>query len=541
MSRKKRITFLIVGFVTILCFLIGFLAIDAMPKATFYTVVFNSNGGTPVDSIKVKSGDKITKPYTEKLGYGTENWYCDTDEKVWNFSVDIVTKDITLSAVWAPSLYTITYNTDGGVMPEPYQTTYTIESDFDLVRAIKDDQLFIGWFDTKGNRIDSIKPGMYGNISLTARWTGDFKAISEDESKGTINVYVSETNPNEYKLTNNPANYKHHLFKGWYDKNGNLLSTNPEYTLTINPDITTYIYSRYMTDIEESEWNLAHGVTPTQSVNKVIYGMYPQANVNEPAILDKLEQLSPTRFNGYYYYNHEYYVKKIARLARDLNTHELLSVRKFDNGDEFIEDETYWFKVEPVSWNILKKSSNQYSLVSEKLLDVRRYHRNSSIRIIDEKTIYSNNYKYSDIREWLNNDFISASFAFNKSNLSIMEVDNSKESTATPDSGFECENTFDYVTLLSYREYDEESILDRQIKTTDYARVSGANYSVNENNLFSGYYWTRSPIESEEEDKNGTAASRCNMNGTLNSDYIGWGGSCVQPSISLTMNNFYDN
>ena len=63
--------------------------------------------------------------------------------------------------------------------------------------------------------------------------------------------------------------------------------------------------------------------------------------------------------------------------------------------------------------------------------------------------------------------------------------------------------------------------------------VSGANYYVNEVNLFSGYYWTRSPIATEEE--NGTAASRCGMNGTLNSDFVGWGESCVQPSITLNI------
>lgn len=347
---------------------------------------------------------------------------------------------------------------------------------------------------------------------------------------------LSETNPNEYTVTNSPINNKHHLFKGWYDKDGNLLSSNPRYTLTINPDITTYIYSRYMTDIEESEWNSTHGATPALSVNKVIYGLYPQSNVNEPAIIDKLGQLSPTRFNGYYYYNHEYYVKKTARLARDLVTGELLSVRKFDNGDEFVENETYWFKVDPLSWNVINQSNNEYYLISEKLLEVKKYHGSSSTREIDDETIYCNNYKYSNIRAWLNNDFVNTTFAFDKSSLSIMEVDNSSETTATQDSGLECENTFDYVTLLSYKEQEQKTLVERQIKTTDYVRVCGANYSVDGNNLFSGYYWTRSPIKTEK-DEYGTLVTRCNMNGSLNEDYVGWGGSCVQPSLFFKNQN----
>lgn len=508
-------------------------SLNANKNLKEYIVTFDSNGGTPIPPEKVYEGylaDRPTDPYKE--GYYLLEWtYLD---KKWDFDKNIVENDINLKAVWLPIEYTITYKTEGGTLPEQYDTTYTIESDFDLVRPSKGGYVFIGWFDNNGNRIDTITPGRTGNIYITARWTTNFIAISEDESKGLINVYASETNPNEFTVSNSPINNKHHLFKGWYDEDGNLLSTNPKYTLIINPDITNYIYSRYMTDLEENEWNSTHGVTPTLSVNKVIYGLYPQSNVNEPAIIDKLEQLSPTRFNGYYYYNHEYYTKKVARLARDLETHELLSIRQFDNGDEFVEDETYWFKVEPVSWKILKESSNQYNLVSEKLLDVQRYHRNSSTRIIDEKVIYSNNYKYSDIREWLNGSFKSNAFAFNSSPLTIMEVDNSKDTTATPESGFECENTFDYVALLSYKEYDiNQGNFSRRVKTTDYVRVAGANYSVALDNLFSGYYWTRSPIESDEADINGTASSRCNMNGTLNSDFVGWGGSCVQPSITI--------
>ncbi|GEM_PF-6786234 len=63
--------------------------------------------------------------------------------------------------------------------------------------------------------------------------------------------------------------------------------------------------------------------------------------------------------------------------------------------------------------------------------------------------------------------------------------------------------------------------------------MPGANYSVNENNLFSGYYWTKFPIETEED--NGTSVSRCNMNGTINNDFVGWGGSCIEPYITINL------
>ena len=43
------------------------------------------------------------------------------------------------------------------------------------------------------------------------------------------------------------------------------------------------------------------------------------------------------------------------------------------------------------------------------------------------------------------------------------------------------------------------SLTDRLVQTTDYTRISEANYSTSNNNLFNGYYWTRSPIETIEE------------------------------------------
>lgn len=532
MLRKTHL-FIIAGIIipmTTVALVLGFRSNNE--EKIYHVVYFDSNGGTPVEQVKVQHGNRINRPVCSKTGYEVIDWH--DEDLIWNFETMTVISDMTLTANWTTIDYQIIYDFKGGTTSEEYSKTYTIESDFDLVRPVKGGQVFTGWFDNNGKRFDEITPGLTGDIYLTAEWVNNINPISDDESRGSINVYVSETNPNEYTFTNNPVANKHHLFKGWFDVDGNLLSEESQYTTIISPNETYTIHSKYMNDEEEDEWNISHGVMPTISGNKVIYGLYPQSNVNDEELIEQLNDLKRTRYNNYIYYNHEYYAKRVSRLARDLNTHELLSIRKFDNGDEFIEDETYWFKVEPVSWKILKESSNQYNLVSEKLIDVQRYHRNSSIRTIDEKTIYSNNYKYSDIRKWLNNDFISASFAFNKSNLTIMEIDNSKESTATPDSGLECENTFDYVTLLSYKEQEQNTLVERQIKTTDYVRVSGANYSVNENNLFSGYYWTRSPIESEDEDKNGTAVSRCNMNGTLNSDYVGWGGSCVQPSIKIS-------
>jgi hypothetical protein len=55
----------------------------AAPKTTpavTYTVAFDSNGGSPVDSQPVAEGEKATRPENpQKSGYGFVNW-CNCEE-----------------------------------------------------------------------------------------------------------------------------------------------------------------------------------------------------------------------------------------------------------------------------------------------------------------------------------------------------------------------------------------------------------------------------------------------------------------------------
>lgn len=71
---------------------------------TYYTVTFNSNGGTAVSPIAgLASGSTITAPTAPTKGsYGTfGGWYKDTGlTNVWNFVSDTVTSNITLYGKW---------------------------------------------------------------------------------------------------------------------------------------------------------------------------------------------------------------------------------------------------------------------------------------------------------------------------------------------------------------------------------------------------------------------------------------------------------
>ena len=75
-----------------------------------YTVTFNTNGGSDVDSLSVDYGEKVEKPADPtREGYTFDGWYSDKDFKTaWDFNTPI-TADTTLYAKWTEiPTYTVT-------------------------------------------------------------------------------------------------------------------------------------------------------------------------------------------------------------------------------------------------------------------------------------------------------------------------------------------------------------------------------------------------------------------------------------------------
>ena len=75
---------------------------DGGSPTTYYTVTFNSMGGSEVASVQVAAGTKIAAPATPtKDRYNFSGWYKDAGcTTAWDFSTDVVNGDITLYANW---------------------------------------------------------------------------------------------------------------------------------------------------------------------------------------------------------------------------------------------------------------------------------------------------------------------------------------------------------------------------------------------------------------------------------------------------------
>lgn len=162
------------------CSVCGYKAAVTPPQTVEYnvTVDLQGHGGVVIGiPSKVEAGSKITKPADpEELGYDFGGWFkepaCVTP---WDFDNDTVDKDVTLYADWTPTVYTISYNLNGGTLEGTNVDKYNIESpDIVLVNPTKDGYIFAGWTGsglTSATTTVKIGTGSTGNRLYTATWT----------------------------------------------------------------------------------------------------------------------------------------------------------------------------------------------------------------------------------------------------------------------------------------------------------------------------------------------------------------------------------
>ncbi len=251
---------------------------------------------------------------------------------------------------------------------------------------------------------------------------------------------------------------------------------------------------------------------------EVKYGLYPQTVINDEALLSKLNNLTDSdkhTQNDYYFYNNEYYYKRVASPYKENY--------KYDNGN-IIQNTTYWFKCEQISWKIIDSTDDTLTLVSNKLLNRAYYSTNSR-------------YVSSAIRSWLNGMFYQQSFALGDSQILVTHVDNSQATVDTCGSKGYTDDTDDKVYLLSYqdiktRKYklsnNSSDPYNTSCKTTDYIRAVGVYCDQKDGFEYCGDYWTRSCCSSSN------LPSCVNSNDTINHSVKSTYGACARPVITIS-------
>ena len=142
----------------------------------------------------------------------------------------------------------------------------------------------------------------------------------------------------------------------------------------------------------------------------------------------------------------------------------------------------------PIKWRVLDIQDGKALLISELLLDAKRYN------IIDKGITWEN----SSIRNWLNNEFINQAFSKEEQNEIILtNISNPNNARRGTNGG---NNTQDKIFLLSIDEAEKyfKDDKDRECKTTNYAKQQGA-WTTNDNKYLGNCnWWLRSPGEYQD-------------------------------------------
>ena len=498
-----------------------------------YPISYELNGGTnsPYNPSFFTIEEEITLGDPSRAGYSFAGWYSEASFETKVTSIPRgTTSSIKLYAKWDLVTYSITYELNGGTNNGSNPDSYNTEIAITLSNPTRKGYTFAGWYFDSSFREGTygIPLGSSGDKTLYAKWSPIKNGINvsvtcSTGAEGDIWVRNSDGYTDTEAQVGAVVADSNSAFKGWY-ANGKFLSRSAIYKFTM-PANDVSLEAVFWTKEEETAWKKTVGAIPTLSSNgkNITYGLYPKTHVSDAVTLASLNNLTVTDTNGYYRFNDVYYARCFGKSAA---TGSITYV--FDDGSAIKNDEIYWFKCEPIVWNILQSSDNTYSLVSSLLLDTKRFDRASSL------------YDDSEIRKWLIGDFYNSAFALDDASLNQVTVDNTGKTRYTNTILDGDGSTEDKVYLLSYQDYIDSSLgfnsdkhtydPARYTLTTDWARANGCYYRYDDDYNKCGCYWTRSSGNGRD------VASYVDDCGWLNiNDSVTRSTYCVRPAINVTL------
>lgn len=455
------------------------------------------------------SGSNITIRAQANPGYVFTNW-TNTDGSVASeepvHKISVPESDIVLTANWKIVDWELEFVLDSDENTTVYPTTVNVKSDtIYLNPPTKDGHTFLGWYkDPEFTQAaeDVIPSGTTQNVTLYARWApsynitydlGDPRASNNPDNPATYTEYkdVVLEIPVCYELNERGeltgGSYK---FLGWYE-HGEKIDT---IVAANKKDVTL-----------EARWDYSRPVYYTVytrgNAKYVDFGKYPQHILEDKRTVAELNAriaagtLTPDPVTGLYTYNNTLFAKAKANPYQG-NTF-------FSDGASVEKDKEYFFIVEPITWRVLAGNpsdpTSEVLLLSEEVLNAHLFRSDTTVRSYQGETVYANNWEYSDIRAFLNEDFFSEAFMEGEANFILTtQVDFSKK-TAHFDRFANGKTADDKVFLLSYADtantsygWNHWTIKEdgkKVGKATDYAKAMGVYASLNSGSEHDAAHW----------------------------------------------------
>ncbi|MBO5416123.1 MAG: InlB B-repeat-containing protein [Clostridia bacterium] len=458
------------------------------------TVYFDANGGNGTGNVEVSfySGFSIPNmgfyrdgykllgwskdPYATEADYSVNGWYYNNTED----------ESATLYAVWGVDEFLMWFQPNGA---DASAVVITVGSDgfyLPYNNFVRDGYIFVGWSLYSDSAVGEYSEDYYfdsydGSINFYAIWQKEEAEIvfNSNDGKGNVSTLPLSngailTMPGSYF---DRAGYK---FLGWSTDSS---ATEPEYT-----EGESFYNTPFAEKIEfYAVWE--KNETPVIDVEglyerdgyTIYFGSYPQTQVTDLDIAYALETMAgslPSSYDSYnwtsygYYangysqdymwyidleYNGEMYRGVYFTSYRPMWNTESNSSSDSDQDDNgYYTGATYWFKYEPIAWEILSENDGVAFIAANLVIDAQPYNNETDVA----------GYSAASVRDWLNETFYET--AFNELQRKIIlttSVDNS-------DSGYDTATTEDKIFLLSQSEVINYNYELRK-NATDYAFCQG--------------------------------------------------------------------
>lgn len=203
MKGKKKV--LIGGGIASIIFIIILICIAMTPKDSKITISFDTDGGSSVETIKAKKGEKVSLPTTTKEGYTFEGWYDGSSKVRKNPSFK---RDVTLKAHWLvedAETMTFTFDTKGGNNVK--EITIECNKSFTLPTPTKKGYKFLGWYNQDNVLISSKTKLTCEDIKLQAKWEKEAEEVKEEDIKEDKKEETKEEVKEEKKEYTCPTGY----------------------------------------------------------------------------------------------------------------------------------------------------------------------------------------------------------------------------------------------------------------------------------------------------------------------------------------------
>ena len=184
---------------------------DVTEPEVNYTITFDVDGGTTVDSQTIKAGEKATEPTAPtKEGHTFAGWY--DGETAYDFAT-VVSANVTLKAHWTVNTYVVSFDADNGseVATESVAHGATVT---EPTAPTKAGHTFAGWYN--GEVAYDFDTVVTGTVTLKAHWTVNTYVVSFDADNGS--EVATESVAHGATVTEPTAPTKEgHTFAGWYN------------------------------------------------------------------------------------------------------------------------------------------------------------------------------------------------------------------------------------------------------------------------------------------------------------------------------------